>query len=242
MWTERNLGRTPFYSAFWVKRRIESAVESQRSRVSGTMLDVGCGNKPYEKFFAPYIEKYYGTEYKPDSGYRGNRADIASDAAALPFADDSLDAILCTEVLEHVSNPEKVISEFARVLKPNGIVITTAPFFYPIHDSNDFFRYSHDGVAVIMKRYGLNIDEIRPLSGSGLTLAIMFNLYFDFVFLWIKWLYPIGLLLRPLLWILFCLINVAGWCLDAVIPSSQMSFNHLTVGRKPAKIFDNDDS
>ncbi len=105
------------------------------SSAHGVLLDVGCGLKPYEKFFAPYVKKYYGTEYSPESGFRGNRADVAGDASAMPFADASVNTILCTEVLEHVAHPEKVIEEFARILKPDGIIITTAPFFtrFTIH-------------------------------------------------------------------------------------------------------------
>ena len=157
----------------------------------GVLLDVGCGAKPYEKTFAPFVEKYYGTEYSPESGYRGNRADVAGDASLMPFADASFDTILCTEVMEHVMDPEKVTAEFARILKPDGIVIITVPFFFPIHDEYDFFRYTDKGIAVMMERYGLEIEEVRPLSGTGITLAIMLNLFwFEFGFLWTKWLYP----------------------------------------------------
>ena len=233
-WTERNLANTPFYSGYWVTQRLKNSIVSQAKRAKGILLDVGCGMKPYEKNFLPFVEKYYGIEYSPDSGYRGNRADIASDATNLPFADESFDTILCTEVLEHVSDPEKVVSEFARVLKPDGIVITTAPFFYPIHAAWDFFRYSPDGIAAIMKRYGLVVEEVRPHSGTGLTIAIMINIYlYDIGFMWTKWLYPIGLVLRPLLWLIVCLVNLGGWVLEKILPSVHMSFGHLTVARKP---------
>lgn len=214
--------------------RIDQAVKSQAKKAHGILLDIGCGSKPYEPVFMPYVDKYIGLEYSTDSGYRGNRADIAADAGDLPFADESCDTILCTEVLEHVTNPEKVIAEFARVLKPGGIVITTAPFVYPIHDKLDFFRYTHEGIAVIMRRIGLEVEEVRPLSGTGITLAVMLNIYiFDIGFLWTKWLYPIGVVFRPVIWILILIINFAGWLMDYIIPSNHMSFNHLTVARKP---------
>src|SRR3979411_3507018 len=76
-----------------------------------------------------------------------------------------------------------------------------------------------------------------PLSGSGLTLAIMFNLFwFDIGFMWTKWMYPIGLVLRPLLLLLACFINICGWIFEKAIPSTQMSFNHITIGRQPERI------
>jgi len=233
VWTDRNLSKTPFHTAFWVQKRIGDAIAAHAHLAHGVLLDVGCGLKPYEKFFAPYVKKYYGTEYSPESGFRGNRADVAGDASAMPFASESVDTILCTEVLEHVAHPEKVIEEFARILKPDEIIITTAPFFYPIHDSFDFFRYTDEGIAVIMRRHGLEIEKIEPLSGTGLTVALMFNFYlFDLGFMWTKWMYPIGLVLRPVLWLLICLVNLLGWIMEKAIPSKQMAFNHLTIGKK----------
>jgi SAM-dependent methyltransferase len=233
LWTDKYLSKTPFHAGFWVRKRIDDAVFANAHQAHGVLLDVGCGVKPYKKIFDPFVETYYGTEYSPESGYRGNRADVASDAAALPFADESFDTILCTEVMEHVAYPEKVIEEFARVLKPDGIVITTAPFFYPIHDEYDFFRYTDKGIPVMMERYGLSIEKVQPLSGTGLTLAIMFNFFwYELGFIWTKWLYPFGVLLRPLLWLLIFIVNIVGFLSEKLIPSKQMSFNHLTIAKK----------
>lgn len=237
IWTDKYLSKTPFHAGFWVRKRIDDAVAAHASSAHGVLLDVGCGIKPYQKFFAPFVEKYYGTEYSSDSGFRGNRADVGSDAAAMPFADESVDTILCTEVMEHVADPEKVIEEFARILKPDGTIITTAPFFYPIHDEYDFFRYTDKGLAAMMMRHGLEIEKVEPLSGTGVTLAIMFNFFwYELGFIWTKWLYPFSLLLRPVLWIIISLINLLGWLAEKIIPSKQMSFNHLTVARKPQKL------
>jgi len=237
LWTEKHLGLTPFNTAYWARKRIADAISAHAHLASGIMVDVGCGLKPYRKNFAPFVEKYYGTEYSPTSGYMGNLADAAADAAAMPFASESVDTILCTEVLEHVPDPEKVISEFARMLKPNGIVITTAPFFFPIHDSFDFFRYTDTGLAEIMKRHGLSIEKIEPLSGTGLTISMLINMYiFDLGFMWTKWLYPIGLVLRPLLWLLILIVNYCGWIAEKILPSKQMAFNHLTIARKISKV------
>lgn len=231
--TDRYLGRSPFHSGYWVRGRIDTAISEHAHLARGVLLDIGCGTKPYEKVFAPHVERHIGLEYSPESGYRGNKADFCADAAALPLHDGSVDTILCTEVMEHVPDPEKTIAEFARVLRPNGTVLVTAPFFYPVHDAYDYFRYSPDGIAVIMKRHGLNVQEVKPLSGGGVTLAAMLNIYwYDAGFLWTKWLYPIGLLLRPLLWLICFAINVIGGLLELIVPAKGMSFNHLTIATK----------
>ncbi|HLA96660.1 MAG TPA: methyltransferase domain-containing protein [Pyrinomonadaceae bacterium] len=236
LWTDEYLGRTPFHSGYWARTRIDHAIASHANLAHGVLLDVGCGVKPYEKIFRPYVENYFGLEYSPQSGYRGNKADFCGDAAFLPVADESVDTILCTEVMEHVPNPEKTIEEFARVLRPGGTIITTAPFVYPIHDAYDFFRYTPDGLAAIMKRYELEIEEIKPLSGTAVTLAMIFNAYwFGIGFIWTKWLYPFSLILRPLLWLLCFVVNLLGGLFEILLPSEHLSFNHLTVARKAHK-------
>ena len=230
---ERYLLRTPFYPAFWVHRRIDRAIASRSGDAHGVLLDLGCGLKPYEKLFARHVDRYFGIEYSPGSGFRGNAADLFADAAAIPLAADSVDTVLCTEVLEHVPDPDKVISEVARVLRPGGIFLCTAPFVYPVHDSYDFFRYSPRGLATIMKRHGLEVEEVVPLSGTGLTLAIMLNLYWYELFMWRKLLYPVGIILRPLLLLLTFVINITGWIFEKIFPSTLMAFDHLTVARQP---------
>jgi SAM-dependent methyltransferase len=229
----RYLARTPFYSGYWAPARIGSAIRRFAHLASGRLLDVGCGNKPYAAFFDGRVSSYVGLEYSPESGFFGNKADLAGDAMRLPFADETFDAILCTEVLEHLPDPEAAIAEFARVLRPDGLLLVTVPLIFPIHDQRDFFRFTDRGMAAMMSRNGIEVSHSEPLSGGGITCAMLLNLYFyDLLFLWNKGLYAIGLLLRPFLLILVFLINIAGWIFDRIFSSPQMAFNHLTVGRR----------
>lgn len=233
LWTEKYLSRTPFYSAFWVVRRLKRVIRDHAKFAHGTMLDVGCGIKPHEPDFAPFIERHIGLDYSPISGYRGNRADVCGDAAALPFADGCIDTILCAGVMEDLPDPERTISEFSRVLAPGGTLITTATFVWPVHDRNDYFRFSPEGLPAIMRRHGLTVERVVPMSGTAVTLAVMINLYwYDCHFLWNKWLYPVGLLLRPVLWILCLIINLIGGLFEIILPDKLMSFSHLTVASK----------
>lgn len=233
--TDKYLSRTPFHSGYWCRVRLDRAIWSSAKLAHGRLLDVGCGMKPYKDVYDEYVDEYLGLEYSPDSGYRGNLADFCGDAAALPLADESIDTILCTEVLEHIHDPEGTIAEFARILRPGGTIITTAPFVFPVHDAYDFFRYSPDGIAVMMKRNGLTVEKVEPLSGGAVTLALMFNMYwFGSGFMWTKWLYPIGVILRPILWLLCFFVNILGGVFEKIIPAKGFSFNHLTIARKSA--------
>src|SRR3546814_8619033 len=71
------------------------------------------------------------------------RPDVAADGALLPFPDQSFEAVICSEVLEHVPDPRLVLDEIARVLKPGGCLLLTVPFLFRIHaDPHDFGRYT----------------------------------------------------------------------------------------------------
>jgi ubiquinone/menaquinone biosynthesis C-methylase UbiE len=90
------------------------------------------------------------------------RLDIVSDITAIPEPDESFDAILCTEVLEHVPDPVEALRELARLLKKGGYIILTAPFcsashFSPFHFSSGFNRYWYQ---FHLKELGFEIIEI----------------------------------------------------------------------------------
>lgn len=70
--------------------------------------------------------------------------DVLADAGALPFQDSSFDIVICAEILEHIYDPSKVISEALRILRPNGRLLITVPFLFRIHpDPCDYGRYTN---------------------------------------------------------------------------------------------------
>lgn len=124
------------------------------------ILDVGAGEKPYEDYCThlDYISQDFG-KYNPNDVNFGlqvddwnyGKLDIISDIASIPVADNSFDAILCTEVLEHVINPKEAIKEFSRILKSGGYLIITTPFcslthFAPYHFYSGFSRFFYETV------------------------------------------------------------------------------------------------
>ena len=64
------------------------------------LLDVGCGQKPYEPFFAPYASSYVGVD-----PVENPPAELQGSVEALPVEDGSFDVVLCTQVLEHATTP-----------------------------------------------------------------------------------------------------------------------------------------
>lgn len=114
----------------WVRKLAESVPGG------ALVLDVGAGSCPYRGFFSHCIYKTQDFEQlSPDQLRHGNygKIDYVCDASDIPVPDGTFDVVLCTEMLEHVPEPIEVISEFARILKPGGRLILTAPLGSGIH-------------------------------------------------------------------------------------------------------------
>jgi SAM-dependent methyltransferase len=74
---------------------------------------------------------------------RQQRPDVQTDAASLPCKSECFDAVVCSELLEHVDDPKAVLQEMYRVLKPTGVCLISVPFLFHIHaDPCDYGRYT----------------------------------------------------------------------------------------------------
>ena len=99
-------------------------------------------------------------------------------AEALSFDDASFDAVVCLQVLEHLRQPWKAVSECARVAKPGGRVILSAPFLFPHHAApHDYFRFTHDGLRSMVEEAGLRVDQLTAQCSSLTTVLLIMNFY-----------------------------------------------------------------
>ncbi len=80
--------------------------------------------------------------------------------------------VLCTEVLEHLPEPQRAVDEMFRVLKPGGTLLLTTRFLFPIHDApHDYFRFTKYGLRHLLRRF--DVLELREEADSVGTLAIL---------------------------------------------------------------------
>jgi SAM-dependent methyltransferase len=139
-------------------------------RVSGVVLDVGCGMKPYCSLF-PSAASYIGCDWPPEPG-TPTAADVLADAAVLPFRSGTFDAVLCTEVLEHLPRPEQCMAELSRVLRDGGTLLITTPFLYWLHEQpRDFYRYTPHALRYLAEEHGLTVEHIGRRGGAGAVLV-----------------------------------------------------------------------
>jgi SAM-dependent methyltransferase len=154
-----------------LRRRLWHEVDEVAHLVSGVLLDVGCGAKPYAPLFTNV--RHIGLDL-PTSLDGRSRADIFGSATALPFRDASFDAILCTQVLDSIATPLDVLREFVRILQPGGVCIVSVNKLYPVHDPpHDYLRFTEYGLAHILRLAGLDLISVRTMGGSWMTVGIL---------------------------------------------------------------------
>jgi SAM-dependent methyltransferase len=155
---------------YFLIRDIKDAINNY---AKGGLLDLGCGNKPYESLYNPRTISQTGCDVIQSDK---NRVDVICPVTDLKFQNEQFDTILCTQVLEHVFEHDKMMSEIYRVLKPGGQVILTVPFVWELHEEPyDFFRYTKHALKELFEQAGLEIDYIKPNGGKWAAIYQLRN-------------------------------------------------------------------
>ena len=179
------VGRGARLASDWVDLQLTHVVDSLTRlapRARGRLLDVGCGDKPYEHLFLPYVREYLGVEHEAtfaatSASARGG-AVVRYDGKRLPFEDESFDTVLSVQVLEHTPDPAALLAEMARVLRGDGVLILSAPFSFRLHEEpHDYFRFSPHGLRKLCDDAGLIIDEVAPHGNLWSLLGHKLNSY-----------------------------------------------------------------
>lgn len=163
--------RRPWHIDALIQRRLLRDVAGQRDRLRGRLLDVGCGRRPYARWLDAATD-YVGLDMTPAPG----GPDVCATAWRLPFADRSFDAVLSTQTIEHVAEPAEAVAEMARVLRPGGSLVLSAPQTWRLHEApHDYFRFTRYGLAALVERAGLELLEIRHQGGVWMTVGQTIN-------------------------------------------------------------------
>ena len=100
---------------------------------------------------------------------------IYADVTRTPLQTGSVDCIICTEVFEHLSDPQACVDEIHRLLCDSGVVFASAPLFYPIHaDPYDFQRFTEGGLRYLFRNF--KSFEIYRMGGYPGVLGLMIEL------------------------------------------------------------------
>lgn len=159
------------------------ALEVVAPRARGRLLDVGCGDRQFERIFRPHVDEYVGIEHETTfhataANLGQSRPDYLYDGEHLPFDDSSFDTVLSIQVLEHTPRPRQLVAEMARVLKKDGALILAAPFSFRLHEEpHDYFRYSPHGLRELCSAAGLVIDHVEQVGSLWSLIGHKLNSY-----------------------------------------------------------------
>jgi SAM-dependent methyltransferase len=215
------------------------ATVAQRLPPGTRILDLGAGRCQYRSLFAHCeyeaqdFAEYHGTSAGAlQEAWDYGVLDYVCDATAIPVADASFDAVLCTEVLEHVPEPIKVLEEIGRIVKPGGWAFLSAPLGSGLHQQpfhfyggfTPYFYHRHLGDL------GFDIVSIEP-NGRFFSLLLQ-EVRRGASIIQKSGRYPRW---HPLYWIMHVAsLVMAGWVirLDDEIPVDEFTVGYHVEARK----------
>jgi SAM-dependent methyltransferase len=179
--------------------------------VQGRVLDVGCGDRPYDPLFAQ-ADDLVGFDVDGN-----DRADLHGTIDAIPVEDASFDVVLCLQVLEHVPDPAAAVAELRRVARPGGRVLLATHGVYPFHPNpDDLWRWTHQGLERLFHTSAeWTSVTVTPGAGTAATTAMLVNHGLDLL--------AKRAHVRPLAVPLVTAFNALGEMLDDAVPLLRSS-------------------
>jgi len=150
-------------------KMMREKLKRYQSYFIGEVIDVGAGDQPYRKLFTS-VYKYIATNTKIH--YKNNLDEVdqftdvwIEDASALPFEDNSMNGVLCFQVLSVIQKPELFFKEAKRILLPGGKLLLTTDFLYPTWSKADKARYSIQQLNRFAQEAGLKVSKTESFGG-----------------------------------------------------------------------------
>jgi len=152
------VGRIKFYGRMVFDLQVLTVHRDLRKHLPGyhgNVLDVGCGQSPYRFLLNTKATNYVGIDISDADKFDYENPEIVPfDGEHIPFSDGHFDAVICTEVLEHVSHFQGLVDEIHRVLRDGGEAIVTVPWSARYHYiPHDYFRYTPSSLGAIFAQF-----------------------------------------------------------------------------------------
>jgi len=144
------------------------AEEAAQLREGQRVLDAGAGKRPYAGIF--HRQQYESCDMP--GGFYPQKHDFECFLHAVPQPAGTYDAVINTQVLEHVPDPAAVLRELNRVLKPGGKLLLSVPLTAPLHGEPwHFFHFTHHGIAELAQQTGFEVVRCEKVGGAFWVLG-----------------------------------------------------------------------
>lgn len=148
-------------------KRFVRSVAKEYDKKGKRIIDIGAGSCQYKNYFKK--AKYFSQDIINN---KKKSINFVCEAKSIPVENNSFDYILCTQVLEHLSEPHLVIKEFFRILKKGGGVFLTTHMAFEEHMiPADYFRFTRYGLRYLAESNGFKVEKIEPQGGRFIVLA-----------------------------------------------------------------------
>lgn len=214
-----------FSSVYFMRSGLHRWIKEIAPLFFGTVLDFGCGKKPYKELFSN-AALYIGLDIQVSGqDHGGTDVDIFYDGEEIPFGDESIDGVVSFEVFEHLFDIDNSIKEIHRVLKPSGKILLSIPFAWGEHEKpNDFGRYTSFGITHLLEKSGFSVLKVEKTTSHFLAIC---QLLISYVSLYILprnrifyWISQVGIIFP---------LNVISIVVDKICPGNDNFYSNLVV-------------
>lgn len=219
------------YPAYLARNRLLKAITPHARKLTGIMLDFGCGSKPYKTLFN--VEKYIGLDFEnPGHPHINEQIDVFYDGKKIPFENEYFDSVFSSEVFEHVFNLDEILKEINRVMKPRALMLITCPFAICEHEvPHDFARYSSYGIKYLLEKNGF---EVLHQDKTGNSVETIMQLRITYIHQHITpYIRKIPIVRSVFRFIVYTTLNVVAILFGKILPvGKDLYLNNVVLGRK----------
>lgn len=219
------------FSHNWlIKRVVNDMVRARISNFSGSVIDLGCGLRPFEPDILESANQYIGIDWS--NSLHNLRADIVADLnKPLPVLTESVDHIVSFEVMEHLAEPRMMLGESFRVLRRGGELTLSVPFQWWVHEEPwDYYRYTRHGLEYLLKKAGFVDISVTPTTGFWSMWILKLNYQTTRL---IRGPRPLRVLMRAALIPFWWISQRLGPLFDRLWPEPRETAGYFVTARKP---------
>jgi SAM-dependent methyltransferase len=211
--------------------RSDQLLERYSSLYKGVLYDLGAGESPYRDFFLRHADAYVAIDWS--GSLHETKPDIEANLnEALPIDSEVADTVVSLSVLEHLCEPQTMLNEAFRVLRPGGAIVLQVPFQWSVHEApHDHYRYTPYGLEYIFKKAGFQDIRVEPQAGFFTMTVLKWN-YFTLRF--VAGPRPVRILLTALLSVFWHLGQLLAPLFDKLDRNWELEApGYFVTARKP---------